>query len=241
MAESEDKEKPVKEECETEKVPFTERISFLVTLCLIIISIQIFTGILIYFSFDKWSARGTFGDMFGAVNSLFSGLALAGIVYAIFLQRRDLKIQRDDLELTRKELERSADAQEYSTQILKRQLEVMSQEYEFMINKEEKESEPFFISEGGQIGREKGINNVRVINTGARITKIETEKISDLIVTFPKIEYLATGGMINFVFKYPPRTTDPLPFRIRYENRLGKNDQKDLLFYPVTNKIEIVS
>jgi hypothetical protein len=32
--------------------------------------------------------RGTFGDMFGAVNALFSGLAFAGVIYAIILQRR---------------------------------------------------------------------------------------------------------------------------------------------------------
>ena len=34
--------------------------------------------------------RGTFGDMFGGLNTFFSGLAFAGIVYAILLQREDL-------------------------------------------------------------------------------------------------------------------------------------------------------
>lgn len=41
--------------------------------------------------------RGTFGDMFGAVNALFSGLAFAGIIFTIFLQRRELQLQRDEL------------------------------------------------------------------------------------------------------------------------------------------------
>ena len=35
--------------------------------------------------------------MFGAVNALFSGLAFAGVVYAIFLQRMDLALQRKEL------------------------------------------------------------------------------------------------------------------------------------------------
>jgi len=35
-------------------------------------------------------ARGLFGDKFGAVNALFSGLAFAGIIFTIFLQRRDI-------------------------------------------------------------------------------------------------------------------------------------------------------
>jgi hypothetical protein len=49
--------------------------------------------------------RGTFGDMFGAVNALFSGLAFAGIIYTILLQRQELELQRRELAETRKELE----------------------------------------------------------------------------------------------------------------------------------------
>lgn len=47
---------------------------------------------------------GEFGDMFGAVNSLFSGLAFAGIILAIFLQQQELKLQRKELKQTRAEL-----------------------------------------------------------------------------------------------------------------------------------------
>ena len=35
---------------------------------------------------------GSFGDMFGAINALFSGLAFAGIIYAILLQRKELSL-----------------------------------------------------------------------------------------------------------------------------------------------------
>lgn len=47
--------------------------------------------------------RGTFGDMFGSINSLFSGLALAGIILTILLQRQELKLQRKELADTRRE------------------------------------------------------------------------------------------------------------------------------------------
>ena len=50
------------------------------------------------------NTRGTFGDQFGAVNALFSGLAFAGLIYTIVLQRRDLELQRHDLKLQRDEL-----------------------------------------------------------------------------------------------------------------------------------------
>ena len=33
--------------------------------------------------------RGTFGDMFGSVNALFSGLAFAGVICAILLQMKE--------------------------------------------------------------------------------------------------------------------------------------------------------
>lgn len=47
--------------------------------------------------------RGVFGDKFGAINALFSGLAFAGIIFTIFLQKRELTLQREELEDTRKE------------------------------------------------------------------------------------------------------------------------------------------
>ncbi len=56
-----------------------------------------------------WTERGTFGDMFGAVNSLFSGLALAGVIIAIFLQRKELELQRQELELTRGEFKKQTE------------------------------------------------------------------------------------------------------------------------------------
>lgn len=50
---------------------------------------------------SEWSTRGMIGDSFGAVNALFSGLGLAGIVYAILLQRDDLASQRLEISLAR--------------------------------------------------------------------------------------------------------------------------------------------
>lgn len=58
---------------------------------------------LVFLPYDE-NERGTFGDQFGAVNALFSGLAFAGLIYTIILQRHDLKLQRRDLRLQREEL-----------------------------------------------------------------------------------------------------------------------------------------
>ena len=83
-----------------------------------VVGVQVVAGLMVYGGLDDWATRGQFGDMFGFVNALFSGLAFAGVIVAILLQReelrlqrRDLKLQREELELTREELRKSADAQ----------------------------------------------------------------------------------------------------------------------------------
>ncbi len=78
----------------------------------------------------SWTEKGQFGDMFGVVNALFSGLAFAGVIYAILLQRKELQLQRQELELTRHELERSAEAQELSAGLLQEQLQLAVEEAE---------------------------------------------------------------------------------------------------------------
>lgn len=70
-------------------------------------------------------ARGSFGDSFGAINALFSGLAFAGVALAILLQRNELRLQREELELTRKELTRTAAAQEAAEYSIGQQAMVM--------------------------------------------------------------------------------------------------------------------
>ena len=61
--------------------------------------------------FGSLETRGQFGDSFGGLNALFSGLAFAGVIYAVLLQRRELQLQREELRLTREELRRGAEAQ----------------------------------------------------------------------------------------------------------------------------------
>lgn len=48
---------------------------------------------------------GVFGDMFGAVNSLFSGLAFAGLIYTIFQQRQEIKILSNEYKDNNKHFE----------------------------------------------------------------------------------------------------------------------------------------
>lgn len=53
----------------------------------------------------KWpNTAAEYGDEFGAVNALFSGLAFVAVIGALFMQREELILQRAELEQTREEL-----------------------------------------------------------------------------------------------------------------------------------------
>lgn len=65
--------------------------------------------------------QGLFGDMFGGLNAIFSGLAFVGLIATLLqgqkelkLQRREITLQREAIEKQKDELKRSAEAQELS-------------------------------------------------------------------------------------------------------------------------------
>jgi len=64
---------------------------------------------------------GQFGDIFGLANAFFSGLALVGVVVAIFMQRRELALQRAELEMQRQEMQGQKEALEAQHQAMRLQ------------------------------------------------------------------------------------------------------------------------
>lgn len=58
--------------------------------------------------------RGTFGDMFGAANALFSGLAFAGLIVTLVMQHEELGLQRKEIAQTNEEL--AAQKEEFMAQ-----------------------------------------------------------------------------------------------------------------------------
>lgn len=83
-----------------------------------VIAVWAASWLLVSYLFPSWNERSAFGDMFGAVNALFSALAFAGLIVAIHLQTQELSLQRQELKETRDELRRTAEAQEKSEKAL---------------------------------------------------------------------------------------------------------------------------
>ena len=81
--------------------------NFFIFMGMIILVFSLWIGSIYFIEWHIQEAKnaGVFGDQFGAVNALFSGLAFAGLIYTILLQKEELKAQREELTLTRQEIE----------------------------------------------------------------------------------------------------------------------------------------
>lgn len=107
---------------------------------LVILALLVLFGLLIHGFINDPAKRGQFGDQFGAVNALFSGLAFLGLIVTIAFQTRDLRLQTEALQLQiqefqeqKEEMRRSADAQGMANILARRRMEmdVMKAEIEF--------------------------------------------------------------------------------------------------------------
>ena len=90
----------------------------LIGIPLVVVAYLIFITVVTWpiseFSINK---AGAFGDSFGILTSLFSGLAFSGVIITALLQREELKLQRKELEENRVELSKSAIAQARTAQL----------------------------------------------------------------------------------------------------------------------------
>lgn len=130
-------------------------------------------GLGIVFLPVSWGVRGQLGDMFGLVNSLFSGLAFAGVILAILLQREELSLQRKELKLTRDELKKSVDAQRRSLEVLNKQAESMELAAKMNSINSLITSHSAIISSYGEVTTEAGVKDIKMRSEAIR--KLQTE------------------------------------------------------------------
>lgn len=97
----------------------------MINIALISIAVLLVIFVLWYLNFyllkgKNPTERGTFGDMFRVVNSVFSGLAFAGILISLIFQWVQLKSQNNDIAISMKIQEKSATALERQAENLKK-------------------------------------------------------------------------------------------------------------------------
>ncbi|WCO00581.1 hypothetical protein [Psychroserpens ponticola] len=101
----------------------------IITLLIFVLFLWAISGYLIICYTDDFAVRGQIGDMFGAVNALFSGLAFVGLIYTIFQQQKE--IEKNSLHI--------ANSQDLNT--LSVLLTIYSKEEEKYISTDKKKSE----------------------------------------------------------------------------------------------------
>ena len=70
-----------------------------------VLFVMLLSAFLIFKCINDWGQRGQFGDLFGVVNALFSGLAFAGLIITIRQQHLVLEYQRQTIIQTQFELQ----------------------------------------------------------------------------------------------------------------------------------------
>ncbi len=76
--------------------------------------------------FGQPTTAGQFGDTFGAIGALFTGLSLVGIVYALILERKDLQATLEEIRLQREVQQLSAEALERQIDMMQKQARVQA-------------------------------------------------------------------------------------------------------------------
>jgi len=163
---------------------------------------------------------GKFGDMFGSLNALFASFAFVGLIFAILLQREELKLQREELRLAREELT-------HQTRVISKQLEAMQDSMNFEKEREYRESEPIFKCIDGESSGGRKILNIE--NYGGIVTNLKVFELNPLDERTVHIEsgqVLDKNGRCRIIIvgDYP---NNHMLIKIRYTDRLGTTNFKE--------------
>ena len=82
----------------TEYTPNRGTWSLFLKAALLVTGLWAASAMVLALTVDDFSRSGTFGDSFGVLNTLFSGLAFAGIVMSIKMQNDEMREQRKELQ-----------------------------------------------------------------------------------------------------------------------------------------------
>ncbi|MEK5376578.1 hypothetical protein [Paenibacillus sp. FSL P2-0173] len=140
------------------------------------------SGYFISMWFGKPDGGGTFGDMFGAINALFSGLAFAGLIYTITVQKEELIEQRKAIKMQTNELELQVTAINMQTEELALQRQAIeTQTAELKMQREET------TRSADQLEMQRQLMNYQVVLTTVNdLIKLKNSTIATLDMTIER-------------------------------------------------------
>lgn len=91
---------------------------YFIIIAILIVVVSIAFPFVVNHYFCNWATSGTFGDTYGTLNAIFSGIAISGLIVTLLMQRKELQNQRKEFAIGRttdiiyKQLERYESAVE---------------------------------------------------------------------------------------------------------------------------------
>jgi hypothetical protein len=204
--------------------------------------------------------KGQFGDMFGSVNALFSGLAFAFLIYTIWLQREELKLQREELKLQREalelqvvelkrqanELEKTSDLQAKTLNLQKHQLEITKGQIEEERIRALEQNEPKFVKlRIGIDNQHYSWKQVRLFlkNIGASAFDLNIESSDSNFQTRPPIALVHKDQELQLLWQYmhPSDFPNSIDAKLTFRNINNEHKVKcfDLIKTASTGKYEL--
>lgn len=115
----------------------------LIGLAAIAVVFVLFIGFWVWASGQDTSSTGTFGDTFGVPNTLFSGLAFAGLIITILYQQKELALTRDEMAKSAKAQQELADSQvtTHKIDVAKMQIQVAAAMLDFWTSRQRQDSD----------------------------------------------------------------------------------------------------
>jgi hypothetical protein len=97
-----------------------------------------------WMGFGSPDGAGTFGDTFGALNTLFSGLAFLGVLAGIFIQGREFRSQLEEMRTTATEMEKQSKIHDAQLETWRLQNDLFRRQLCEAQIQERMSAEPFF-------------------------------------------------------------------------------------------------
>jgi len=209
--------------------------TFIILAFLVVVLWVVYGVVVTNLNLKDWAERGLFGDMFGGLNALFSGLAFAGLICAIWMQRTEIQLQRNDLKLQREIMEAQVEEARQLAHHVSVQAQIMEKNYEI-------EHEPLFVC--GEPNVRPRVIEIFVHNLGGKTVNLSTKEVSEefeIIIspnTFVEKNGVATitikhyqeakiDEKISFIFCYHNIFGEPSEFQCHFDN---KNFQRENFF-----------
>lgn len=198
-------------------------VAYFVLAVMTTVLLMIFALMWVCLTFGWPKSAGEFGDLFGCVNTFFSGLAFLGVIVTVLMQSEELKLQREELRLTRMELQRAAEAQEDAAEILEKQLALQ----ETAARLSQSQNQPVFIQSKNSRNR-NGLTpkdaRIRLVigitNNGEAATDVEFVCDSDGIEINGGKAVLSKDATCTFNALVPDEKKSRLKGEIRYKDLL---------------------